>query len=372
MKGTGLSQTPFGPPNQTGQWGAPPQYSPPPQPQYAPYSVAPQQGASFGWGPQFSPGPPKKRSKGPVFAILGLVVLAGAGLWAFGVLNKNADDNVTRPIVQPTVRRNTPTTGVPTKKPTTAQTTSPSSPGKTDTQIVQQNKLYRTGKQRSVNCKEPNIRPSNNRAAAAYWARVKPCLDRACAPYVRSAGYQFRAPQMSYWSGSMVTTPCSSGAKSVPFYCSSNEMMYMKVDVFAEVYNEYPDALTKAYARIWYTRSIAHEYGHHIQSLTGILEASYNRRYEASTSAGVLLETRRMELQANCFAGVFLAANKRSYPVNGNLLTAWNRWVVTAGDPPGQGTHGSTASQKRYMGKSFVTGNLSSCNTFSAPARLVD
>jgi predicted metalloprotease len=358
-----LSQTPFGPPN---------------QPQYGSYSVVPQQGASFGWGPQFSPGPPKKRSKGPVFAILGLVVLAGAGLWAFGVIKKNADDNVTRPTVRPTMQRNTPTTGVPTEEPTTRPTATrtttykPSKPQLTDNQIVQQNKLYRTGKQRSVNCKEPNIRPSNNRAAAAYWARVKPCLDRAWAPYVRSAGYQFRAPQMSYWSGSVVTTPCSSGAKSVPFYCSANEMMYMKVDVFAEVYNEYPDALTKAYARMWYTRSIAHEYGHHLQYLTGILEASYNRRYEASTSAGVLLETRRMELQANCLAGVFLAANKRSYPINGNLLTAWNRWVVTAGDPPGRGTHGSTASQKRYMGKSFVTGNLASCNTFSAPARLVD
>jgi predicted metalloprotease len=348
VKGTGLSQTPFGPPN---------------QPQYGSYSVVPQQGASFGWGPQFSPGPPKKRSKGPVFAILGLVVLAGAGLWAFGVIKKNADDNVTRPTVLPT-----------TTQPTATRTTTykPPKPRLTDTQIVQQNKLYRTGKQRSVNCKEPNIRPSNNRAAAAYWARVKPCLDRAWAPYVRSAGYQFRAPQMSYWSGSMVSTPCSSGAKSVPFYCSANEMMYMKVDVFAEVYNEYPDALSKAYARMWYSRSIAHEYGHHVQYLTGILEASHNRRYEASTSAGVRLETRRMELQANCLAGVFLAANKRSYPINGNLLTAWNRWVVTAGDPPGRGTHGSTASQKRYMGKSFVTGNLASCNTFTAPARLVD
>ena len=352
--------------------------------QYGPASVAPQQGQGFGWGPQFGPPsgrgfrpgwtpqppPPRKRSKGPVIAIVSVLLIAVAVLLGWSVISKNADNEVTKPI-QRTYPTAAPTSGStqPTQ-PTTTSTTPPA--GQTDAQVTKQNKLYRTGKQASVNCKEPAVRPTNTRNAAAYWTAIKPCLDRAWAPHVRSAGYQFRAPSMTFWSGNSMNSPCGSGASAVPFYCGANEMLYMKVDVFVKTYNQYPDAASKAYSRIWYTRSIAHEYGHHVQALTGILASMNRMRYESSSYDGEILITRRNELQANCFAGVFLAANKRSYPINSLLLYAWNKWVVTAGDPPGQGTHGSAASQKRFMGRSFITGNLSSCNTYAAPAALVN
>jgi predicted metalloprotease len=173
---------------------------------------------------------------------------------------------------------------------------------------------------------------------------------------------------MLYWSGVSVNSPCGNGAVSVPFYCSTNHMMYMKVDNFVKRYNEYPRADTKAYAKIWYTRSIAHEYGHAMQSVTGILEASAKLKYDADGYDDRLRITRRLELQANCFAGMFLAANKRSYPINGLMLEAWNKWVITSGDKPSQGTHGSAASQARFMGRSFMTGNPATCNTYAASA----
>nr|WP_239063190.1 neutral zinc metallopeptidase [Streptomyces sp. SID13031] len=224
---------------------------------------------------------------------------------------------------------------------------------------------------RTVNCKEPNIKPNTAANAAKYWARIKPCLDLSWARQIALAGYKFEAPSMLYWSGTSVSNPCGSGAVAVPFYCSANHMMYMKVDNFVKTYNQYPSAEDKAYARMWYSRSIAHEYGHAMQSVTGILEASYDLQYELNSSADRLRQTRRMELQANCFAGVFLAANKRSYPVNGLMLKVWNQWVVTAGDKPEQGDHGSVASQARFMGRSFITGNPASCNTFAASPRSV-
>jgi predicted metalloprotease len=219
----------------------------------------------------------------------------------------------------------------------------------------------------TVNCKEPKARPTNARGAAAYWAAIKPCLDKSWAPLVAKAGYKFTAPRMTYWSGTSMSTPCGDGPVAVPFYCSGNHMMYMKVDVFVKAYNEYPgDPIAQAYARMWYSRSIAHEYGHSVQFMTGILQASSNLRYEQPDYEGRTRMTRRMELQANCFAGVFLAANKRSYPINGNLLYVWKKYVVTAGDKPEEGDHGSVASQARFMGKSFNTANPASCNTFSA------
>jgi uncharacterized protein len=399
-----LTQTPFGGPQgqnppyppyqqpgppQQGQYGPPPgQYGPPSgqyggQPQYRPASVAPQQGQGFGWGPNFAPpgpgGPglqpgwqpqrPKKKSKGPVFAILGVIVLAVVGLWGWGVIKKSADNDYTPPVSS---GRHTPspTTSQPTEQPT-EEPTSPSE-GPSDATIVAKNKLYAVGQMRTVNCREPNVRPNTARNAAEYWARIKPCLDRSWAPLVAKAGYTFRAPQMIYWSGTSVSNPCSSGgAINVPFYCSANHMMYMKVDVFVKSYNEYPDAVSKAYARMWYSRSIAHEYGHSVQYMTGILQASTKLRYEATDYAGEMRMTRRMELQANCFAGVFLAANKRSYPINGLMLSVWKKYVVTAGDPPEEGDHGSKASQARFMGKSFNTANPASCNTFAASPKNV-
>jgi uncharacterized protein len=366
---------PYGPP--PGQYGGQPQYGPPPgqyggQPQYGQLypsvHVAPQ--PSFGWGPNVGP-PPRKKSKGPAFLVLSLVVLAVAGAWIFGIVKKNADNNYTPPVSSgrhtpsPTAPTSEPTDG-PTEEPTSSTTTQPN--GQSDATIVAKNKLYTVGQMAPVNCKEPSVRPNTARNAAAYWAAIKPCLDKSWAPMVAKAGYTFRAPQMVYWSGTSVSNPCSGGAVNVPFYCSANHMMYMKVDVFVKAYNEYSDPEAKAYARMWYTRSIAHEYGHSVQNETGILQASSRMRYDAPDTASEMRMTRRMELQANCFAGVFLAVNKRSYPINGLMLSVWNKYVVTAGDPPEQGDHGSKASQARFMGRSFRTGNPATCNTFSASA----
>jgi predicted metalloprotease len=311
------------------------------------------------------------------------VLLVGVvGFWAFAVIKKNADNTYTQPEpTQPTYRTTeqpTPTTEPttstePTQQPTTSEpttseptTTTTEKPKTADLDVVAKNALYKTGQMRTVNCKEPNLKPSTAANAAKYWARIKPCLDQSWARQLALAGYEFKAPAMLYWSGVSVSNPCGAGAVSVPFYCPANHMMYMKVDNFVKTYNQYPDAENKAYSRMWYSRSIAHEYGHAMQSVTGILKASQNLRYEADTYADRLRLTRRIELQANCFAGVFLAANKNSYPINGIMLQVWNKWVVTSGDKPNIGTHGSAASQARFMGRSFVTGNPATCNTFTA------
>ncbi|WP_132150025.1 neutral zinc metallopeptidase [Kribbella antiqua] len=369
-----MSQPPFAqqpgqttyPPYQ--QPGQPPQYQPQyGPPQYTPAPMMPQQGPGFGWGPG-GPGwgqqPPKKKSKAPIFVLLGFVVLAVIGIGAWALSQSSAEPH-SSPRYTPS-----PTRTQPTEQPTGQPTNSPSEKPSAAT-VAARNKLYSVGRMATVNCKEPRVRPTNTRNAAAYWAALKPCLDKSWAPLVTKAGYTFKSPRMTYWSGSTITNPCGGGVINVPFFCSANNMLYMKVDVFVKTYNEYPDAESKAYARMWYSRSIAHEYGHSVQYMTGILQAASQMRYDASDYAGQLRMTRRMELQANCFAGVFLAANKSSYPINGMMLYVWRKWVVTAGDDPEEGDHGSKASQARFMGKSFNTGNPATCNTFAAPAKNV-
>ncbi|WP_328997129.1 neutral zinc metallopeptidase [Kribbella sp. NBC_00709] len=411
-----MSQPPYGPPGQNppyppnqppyqpqNQPQNPPQYQ---RPMYGPppgqYGGPPPQGPGFGWGPNFGPpgpggpgpggpGPgwqpqrPRKKSKAPLIAILSIVGVAIVGGWIIGVVKKNADD-VTTPPVSPT--RYTPEpTGAPTEEPTEEPTDGPTSeppteeptstetttaaPKVSDSAVVAKNALYKVGQMKTVNCKEPSVRPTNARNAAAYWTAIKPCLDKSWAPLVTKAGYKFKAPTMTFWAGTNATGPCGTGPVEVPYYCSANNNLYMKVDVFVKTYMEYPDAESKAYSRMWYTRSVAHEYGHGVQNMTGILQASDNIRYELTNYDDRTRQTRRMELQANCFAGVFLAVNKRSYPISGEMLYVWNKWVVTAGDKPEEGDHGSVASQQRFMGTSFKTGNPASCNTFAVSPRYV-
>ncbi|WP_344237984.1 neutral zinc metallopeptidase [Kribbella hippodromi] len=379
----GQPAAPYGPPQ--GQYGPPPQ-GPPFQgpPQYGP----PSQGPGFGWGPGFggpggSGGPggpgwqprrPRKKSKAPLIVILSLVGVGIVGAGLIGIVRQAAKDTTHPPVVPTryTPKPTTESTGQPTEEPTSTATESPTSePKVNDATVVSKNAIYKVGQMRTANCREPKVRPTNARNAAAYWAAIKPCLDRSWGPLVTKAGYKFQPPSMSYWSGSSTTTPCGSGVVNVPFYCSSNNNLYMKVDVFVKSYTQYSDAESKAYARMWYTRSVAHEYGHSVQNMTGILQASDNLRYELSDYNDRQRQTRRMELQANCFAGVFLAMNKKSYPISGELLYVWNKWVVTAGDKPEDGDHGSVASQQRFMGQSFKTGNPASCNTFAVSPRYV-
>jgi uncharacterized protein len=308
--------------------------------------------------------------------IVGIVVLGGV-VWA---ANSGGDGPVTRPVPTYPVKPTQPT-GSPPSVPTvpTVPTVQPTVPRPSPTQttppppsasdIVTKNRIYVTGVQRSVGCREPSLRPSNGRNASNYWALVKQCLDSAWPRHVRAAGYEFRAPRTIYWAGDSVDSPCGGGFVAVPFYCSGNETLYMKVDVFVKNYNKYPDAENRAYTRMWYSRSVAHEYGHHLQHLTGILEAAHDLRYQAPNREARLEMSRRIELQANCLAGVFLGANRRSYPISGTELRMWNQYVVTAGDPPGYPRdHGSGRSNQRFMGYAFKTMNPGHCATFRAPS----
>lgn len=376
-----MSQPPYGPPSQNQPYPpSPPQYPQQPpqyaqqQPYYPPYQ---QQGQGFGWGPTFGPGPggpgwppPRKKSKAPLIAILTIAVVGIVGVTLISLVKKAADDVTTPPVTR---TRYTPSptaspTDSPTEQPSSTSTSGSPNQASNET-ITAKNKLYTVGRMPGVNCKEPKVRPTTTKNAAAYWAALKPCIDKSWKPLVEKAGYTFDPPQMSYWSGTTVSNPCGGGAINVPFYCSANNMLYMKVDVFVKAYTEYPgDPIGQAYARMWYSRSLAHEFGHGVQNMTGILQAASKLRYEQQDYSGQMRMTRRMELQANCFAGVFLAANKASYPITGNLLYVWKKYVVTAGDKPEEGDHGSVASQGRFMGKSFNTGNPASCNTFAASA----
>ncbi|WP_165633614.1 neutral zinc metallopeptidase [Actinopolyspora sp. BKK1] len=109
---------------------------------------------------------------------------------------------------------------------------------------------------------------------------------------------------------------------------------------------------------------LAHEYGHHVQRLSGILRASAERADESAESSPASLRvTRRKELQAECFAGMFVAR-----AVEDGLLDRRRgvRLVETPGSAKMADTHGSPANQRRWRKAGFREGSTSACATWTA------
>jgi uncharacterized protein len=369
-----------------GQQFAGPHFAGPPQ--GGPRQGGPQPG--FGWGPQFPAGPgsfqPPRKKKGraawvavPIVGVFAVMV----GLWAIGsaVEHNLHGEDVTRPVVGPSYRPGAQ--GTPTNKPTTGPGSQPTLPGSTKTsppprqltpsEVVSRDSFYFTGLQRTVNCRESSARASSVKAAGTYYSGIKSCLDRAWPRQLKLAKDQFRAPHLIAMTGPM-QTPCSGGAPS-SFYCSANETIYMDavgdVTLYAKyrTYSNRTEALT--ILRMDMADTMAHEYGHHLQYLSGILEAAHTLQYDRSGDASLQV-SRRVELQASCLGNVFLGVNKTTYPIKGTAKTSLDWLHAHQGDEYGtRRDHGSRKVVPYWTGRGWKTHNNASCNTFTASSNLV-
>jgi predicted metalloprotease len=129
--------------------------------------------------------------------------------------------------------------------------------------------------------------------------------------------------------------------------------------------------VNKAQARVNMADGLAYVYGHHVQNLTGILDASTNREDEAPNEAARLLENRRSALQAACFSSMYLGADKAWFPLQGQLLEAWRFASRHSGDEDSKEKvrdHGSRKNVELWMQRGFTGADPASCNTFAATA----
>lgn len=389
-----------GQPPQPGPYGPPPgqQYGPP-QGQYA--GPPPQQG--FGWGPQFGPPgygppgpPPKKKSNTGLIVGLGIIgaAVVGVGLIALALRSDGGDptaepprwtpsaqtptysptyEPTNEPTADPTIPTAEPPTVAPPTRPRPTKTTPPPPPKPSDVQVVRRDKFYFTGLHTSVGCREPAVRPTSARNAANYHGIViRTCLDRAFVRQLRAAGDPSKAPAIIYWSGS-VNTPCSGGASTVSFFCSVNDTVYILLDEPLELWQKWGSAGSRGRiaARMRMTHLTAHEYGHHLQHASGILAAAHDLEYDANSRDAALEWSRRIELQASCFAAVFVSANRDSYGVTGAVKRGWD-WVTDVGDrPAGPRDHGSRKNHNYWTKRGWNSRNLAMCNTFTASPSLV-
>ncbi|MDX2970548.1 neutral zinc metallopeptidase [Kribbella solani] len=395
---------PQGPPH--GRPPGPPQGPPGPpfqgpgQPFRGPYQGPPPPGPGpqFGWGapPGGPPRPPKKGGKGgliAVFVILGVLVAGAVGLKIVSsVLKGHGDPSYAEPTTtssySPTNEPSTEPSGQPTSgattRPTATRTTQQpvptvtrstttskptTKPGPSDSDLVVRNKLYTVGAMRAVSCKESGSRPSSAAGARANYKNLWGCLNKAWAPMVAKAGGRFRPPNVATFTGT-VQSPCGSMRDTgPPFYCGTNDTIYMNLTQDVGNYNRYQQSYSKVWARMWMLHQFAHEYGHHVQNMTGILSA-YNRiRYERATYAKGLEDSRRLELQASCFSDIFIGSNRRTYPITGNSLVQW-KWLIANTIDLGH-DHGAPPIHKYWAQRGWDARNPVACNTFAASPRQV-
>jgi predicted metalloprotease len=190
-------------------------------------------------------------------------------------------------------------------------------------------------------------------------------------------GREFARADLQYLEPSLVVyrdrypTDCGMGdARMGPFYCPADRRIYIDLgfyDALAQQF-EAPGDFAQAYV-------IAHEFGHHVQNVLGILPEVNQEMRNNPGSANAL--SVKLELQADCFAGVWAhSAYTRNLLEDGDLeegLTA----ASAVGDDSIQGagggrvrpetfTHGTSEQRKQWFLKGFQDGSVESCNTFAS------
>ncbi|GAA1705836.1 hypothetical protein GCM10009745_62020 [Kribbella yunnanensis] len=372
----------YGPPQQPPYWGppqGPPMGPPPGQPPYG----GPPPGPGFGFGGNGFPPPKKKRSKAPFIIVPAVLLFAGVvSLYLFALHAKQERRN-NYSSSQPTYTYTTPTPAPKwnpsTTRPTATQPTQPRAtqptptkttpPPPSDLDLTARNKFYKTGVQKSVNCRAPNLAPVNEPNARKYYAAVIACLNKAWPAQVRKSGVEWQGVKMtSYWYSGY--SPCGSMTLR-SFYCGSNRTIYMDAKSDVDDWKKYPNfPAGRNWVRAGMMDTTAHEYGHHLQKVTGILAASHRLKYQKSGDKA-LEQNRRMEIQATCFGHVFLGANRRTM-----ITSGIRKELVYINNNSGDEydtvrDHGSKEIQPYWADRGYNTRNPGFCNTFVAGSQYV-
>lgn len=186
------------------------------------------------------------------------------------------------------------------------------------------------------------------------------------------AGSKYPEPTLVLFTG-RTNTACGLGqAATGPFYCPGDRQVYIDLSFFNDLAQRFgaPGDFAQAYV-------IAHEVGHHIQTVTGIsskVQQAERGRSQADQNALSV----RQELQADCFAGIWAhhADRTRNILEKGDVEEALNAASAIGDDRlqkqargvavPESFTHGSSAQRQRWFRQGLETGSLEACDTFSA------
>jgi predicted metalloprotease len=187
----------------------------------------------------------------------------------------------------------------------------------------------------------------------------------------QQANMRYEPPRLVLFSGVDRSACGTAQAAMGPFYCPPDKRVYLDLSFFQEMQRKLGGGGDFAYAYV-----IGHEVGHHIQNLLGILPKA-NQLRERSSERDANAISVRIELQADCFAGVWAHNIQAMGRIDTGDIEEAMRTAAAIGDDmlqkasrgqvvPDSFTHGSSAQRQRWFNTGFRTGSMQSCDTFKA------
>jgi predicted metalloprotease len=218
----------------------------------------------------------------------------------------------------------------------------------------------------------PAHKPPANDEMARFVSVVLADTEDVWRAKFREAGSTYREPKLRLFRGSEPTA-CGTGQAAMgPFYCPSDEKVYIDLRFYEVMKTRLgaPGDFAQAYV-------IAHEVGHHVQKLMGITDRMDSLRGRASAAQQNAVSV-RIELQADCFAGVWAhdAQATRQILEQGDVEEALNAASQIGDDTlqrksqgtivPESFTHGTSAQRMTWFKRGLQTGSVAQCDTFQA------
>jgi predicted metalloprotease len=185
-----------------------------------------------------------------------------------------------------------------------------------------------------------------------------------------SAGEDYPEPPVVLFSGQTNSGCGVADARTGPFYCPVDSKVYIDLSFYDELHRKFgaPGDFAQAYV-------LAHEVGHHVQNLTGVLP-EFNRRRQSMNEEQANAYSVRVELQADCYAGVWANyAGQQNLLDSGDIEEALNAAEQIGDDTlqkrmqgyavPKTFNHGTSAQRQTWFARGYKSGDPNDCDTFS-------
>jgi predicted metalloprotease len=193
-----------------------------------------------------------------------------------------------------------------------------------------------------------------------------------------AAGKTYHPPRLVLFSGA-IQGGCGMARSAMgPFYCPQDQQVYLDMSFFEDMQNKFGACANENACRFSEAYVVAHEVGHHVQDELGILPRVTQAQQAANSQVEANALQVRVELQADCFAGVWAnhAQQKHSFLDPGDVDQALQTASAIGDDRlqkemqgyvvPDSFTHGTSEQRKRWFSNGFNSGQVSACDTMSA------
>nr|WP_255430209.1 neutral zinc metallopeptidase [Streptomonospora sp. PA3] len=209
-----------------------------------------------------------------------------------------------------------------------------------------------------VDCSLPELDPASGESWNGFNGALGDCLNRLWRPRLKELGLRTAEPDFRVSRNNPDPGGSLEKGMTLAYYEGGPNMT---ITVVLPNVTLLAANLPAAWQQEVWISLMAHEYGHHVQELAGILAVSYSLEREAETEQERLQTLRRTELQAECLAGV---AMRGLANVGDAEIATVNRYLAGGADID---THGTGGNRRAWFDDGAGRGTLAACNTYAAP-----